>query len=76
MSGLLNEIKLAAVKKNSISRIVDQLNETDAKEFISALNDHNITARAIVAVMVKRGFKLNDVVVSNYRRGVYGEALK
>lgn len=76
MSGLLNEIKLAAIKKNSINRIVEQLNETDAKEFVVALNDHTITARAIVAVMVKRGFKLNDVTVSNYRRGVYGEPLK
>jgi len=76
MSGLLQEIKQEkrARLKNRIDTIIEQLGDVDGQEFLDALNDHSIPATSIVRVMTKRGYKLSDTQVSNFRHKVVNSA--
>jgi len=73
VAGLLTEIKAEKrdERKKRIDDIADQLDDKDRKEFLAALDDHTIPAVSIVRVMQRRGFKLSETMVSNWRRGLY-----
>lgn len=74
VAGLLTEIKSEkriATRRPRIDDIADQLDDKDRKEFLAALDDHTIPAVSIVRVMQRRGFKLSETMVSNWRRGLY-----
>ncbi len=76
MSELLQEIKQEkrARIKNRIDTIIEQLGEVEGQQFLDALNDHSIPATSIVRVMTRRGYKLSDTQVSNFRHRVVDNA--
>jgi len=72
MGQLFNDIKESgSVRggKSKIIEILEQLDKTDRKDLIDALNDHSIPASNISRAMEKRGHKLGVHVITKYRRG-------
>jgi hypothetical protein len=77
MAGLANEIKSeptenGGIKRRRIWQIADTLDSEDRAAFITALNDFSVPAASIRRVLAKRGIRLSESVISNYRNGVYG----
>lgn len=72
MGELLSEIKSEKSKlgkKSRLAEIIEQLPKDQRKDFISALDDHTISASKIVKVLERRGIKLTVEIISRYRRG-------
>lgn len=71
MGLLLKELKNTPTncggKKSKLHIILDQLDQTDRKDLIDALNDKSITANTIVKVLSNRGFTVSRTNVSKYR---------
>lgn len=72
MGKLLNEIKSEKTrmgKKSRLAEIIEQLPKDDRADFISALDDHAISASKICKVLERRGIRVTQEVISRYRRG-------
>lgn len=72
MGKLFDEIKKERCSSGNKSRVLEillDLNESDRKDLLEALNDHSIPASNISKAMSKRGYKLAVNVISRYRRG-------
>lgn len=77
MAGLADEIKnepseQGGVKRRRIWQIADSLDKEDRAAFAAALNDFAVPAANIRRVLAKRGIRLSESVISNYRNGHYG----
>lgn len=67
-SEIANEQSVVPRRKTRINEIADALGEEEGAEFLDALADMNVKAIAIVRVIRRRGFKLDENHVSKYRR--------
>ena len=65
---IANEQSVVPRRKTRINEIADALGEEEGAEFLDALADMNVKAIAIVRVIRRRGFKLDENHVSKYRR--------
>lgn len=77
MAGLADEIKnepseQGGIKRRRIWQIADSLDKEDRAAFVAALNDFAVPAANIRRVLAKRGIRLSESVISNYRNGHYG----
>lgn len=74
MTGLADEIRNQPPRRrrrNQIDVVLDQLDKGDKQALIDALNDHTISAIAILRVLQARGLHISESTISNYRRGLY-----
>ena len=55
-------------RTSNISRILAALNEQEAQQFITALNDEDVSSVSIVRVMNRRGYALSIDNVQKWRR--------
>jgi hypothetical protein len=71
MGSLLKEIREHPPKKGGVKKkiliILEQLDEQDRKDFLIALNDHQIRPNVIVRVMKQRGFSVSRSAVNRWR---------
>jgi len=80
--GLLsNEIQNEISQKGTSNRrmlqdIADGLSGDDRKDFIDALHDKSISAQVLVLVLKRRGFAVSNSLISLYRRGGLGYAVR
>lgn len=65
---IANEQSVVLPRRTRINEIVEALGEEEGAEFLEALADMNVKAIAIVRVIRRRGFKLDENHVSKYRR--------
>lgn len=77
MAGLADEIKSepsdhGGPKRRKIWQIAAALDEEDRAAFVDALNDFSVPGATIRRVLAKRGIRLSESVISNYRNGHYG----
>lgn len=49
--------------------ILEELNESDRDDLIAALDDHSIPGASIRNALRKRGYTIDDSIISRYRRG-------
>lgn len=67
--GLAEEFAEGERRRSQIDRIVIALDRDDLRDFVQALNNHDIPSTTIARVMERRGFVLDARRVSEYRSG-------
>lgn len=75
MTRLLDEISNEQPKtggrRSRIDEILADLSPDDAADLLAALDDHSIPQVSIVRVLAKRGYKIGQATVSQYRNRVH-----
>lgn len=69
MGKFLNEIRQESQfkRRDRIAEILAELNETDGKDLIEALQDLTITPAQIIKALQVRGITLNGSIITRYR---------
>lgn len=58
-------------RKNQLDVVIESLNADDLGDFLTLLEDKNVSATALVRVMQKRGFNLHRHAIIDYRNGAF-----